>query len=115
MHTVKHDKLLLWTSLGILIPSAPIFAQGKLDNPINAKSFPELLENITRGLIPLALTLATAAIIWAGFKFITASSSGDTSKIKEARTTLTWILVGTAVVVGAYALASAIVNFAKDL
>lgn len=103
---------------GILALSAPVFAEEEefeLKNPIDAESFPELLKSITKGLIPLALTLATAAIIWSGFKFITASASGDTSKIKEARATLTWVLVGTAVAVGAYALASAVVNFAEGL
>lgn len=106
---------------GILgyIPQA--FAQdkscppGQICNPIKANNFLDLILNITNALIPIATVCAVVAIIFSGFKFITASVSGKEEEIKNAKKMLTWSLIGTAIIVGAYALAKVVVDFATKL
>lgn len=86
-----------------------------IENPIKANSFPELLQNLTRALLPLAVAFGGVALIFGGFRFITAAVSGDAKKLSEAKTMFWWILIGTAIAVGALALADAAVNFARTL
>lgn len=87
----------------------------KIDNPISSDSFLELIRSITNALIPIAAVFAVVAIIFAGFKFIMASATGDSKKLGEAKSMFFWILIGTAIVVGARVLAEVAVNFAKGL
>lgn len=88
-------------------------AQLKIDNPISSNSFADVVLKFAQLLISIGIPLATIFIIWTGFKFV--SARGDPNGIKEAKTMLWWTLVGTAIIVGAYAIATAVVNFAKQL
>ncbi len=85
------------------------------ENPIAANSFQELVLSLTRTLAPLILTVAAVAIIIVGFQFVIAAAKGDVGGIGKAKANLYWVLIGTAVVVGAYAIASAVVNTLKGL
>lgn len=84
-------------------------------NPIDADDFGELVQAIASALIKIVTPLAVVAIIFTGFRFITASLQGNTGEIAKTKTMLLWVLVGSAVIVGASALAIAAVNFAKNL
>lgn len=86
-----------------------------IPNPVGSPNFPVFLDKISAALIPLALLAATVGIVIAGFKFVTASTTGDTKKIQEARTWFWWTIVGAAVIIAAKALATAALNFAKGL
>lgn len=86
-----------------------------IENPIAARNFPDLIKSLASALLVVALPLATAAIIFAGFKMIVASMSGNSSAMAEAKKMLGWILAGTAIVVGSSVLAQVAVNFAKTL
>ena len=57
----------------------------------------------------LAFPVAVIFIFVAGFLFVTAQ--GNEEKIKRARSTLAWALLGLAVAVGAWALAEAFQSF----
>jgi|SRR3989338_4063564 len=115
------QKKLLWK---ILLYQSFVFAmlvRGSLtyaitfDNPVGSSNFPALLDKISGAIIPLALLAATVGIVIAGFKYITASVNGDQKKIAEAHQWFLWTIVGASVVIGAKALSSAALNFAKDL
>lgn len=84
-------------------------------NPIEAEDFPTLIEAIAKALVLIGVPLAVLALIIAGFRFISGSISGSKDAIKEARSIFMWTLVGTAILVGAWAIASAVVNFAQTL
>lgn len=84
-------------------------------NPIQATDFPTLITSLAEAIIDIGVPLAVVALIFAGFKFVYAAATDDPSGIKEAKKILLWTLVGTAVIVGASALAIAAVNFAKNL
>ena len=84
-------------------------------NPILATNFSDLILSIANAIIEIGVPLAVVALIYAGFKFVYSAASDDPSGIKEAKKLFFWTLIGTAVIVGASALAIAAVNFAKNL
>lgn len=88
-----------------------IYAQ--IQNPISSDSFAELIKRIAQEIRPIAITLSVVFIIYSGFLFVTAS--GNPEKLKMARTTFTWTIVGTAIVVGASLLAEIVINTIKKL
>ena len=98
----------------ILATSVSAHAQ-EIPNPIHARSFADLVAGVARAVQYIALVFAPIAFIFAGFKFILAAAQGNEADLKKARSMLGWIFAGTAVVVAATALATAIVNFAKTL
>ena len=64
----------------------------EIPNPLNTTSFTDLLNRILDFLIKIAMPISAAAIAYAGFLFLT--SEGDERKIREAKTTLFWTLIG---------------------
>ncbi len=84
-----------------------------ISNPIKACTFIELVEAIAKAITAIGIPLVAIFLVWAGFLFVTARGSEE--QLKRAKSTLFWALVGGAVVIGAWALAIAIVNFAKGL
>ena len=84
-----------------------------LTNPIKADSFDKVVLGFAKLLAQVGLPIAAIFIVWSGFLFITAR--GDDKKLTEAKNTFYWTILGTAVIVGAYAIATAVVNFAKQL
>jgi len=72
-----------------------------LDNPFSGgDSLLELLNTIINEIIfPIGGVLAILAFIYAGFKYVTAQ--GDTTKIEEAHQTLLYVVIGTAILLGA--------------
>ena len=71
------------------------------------------MQSLANWVTAIALPIAAIFIIYSGFLFVTAG--GNQSKVDAAKTTFYWTIIGTAIVVGAWALASAIVNFASKL
>lgn len=84
-----------------------------IENPIKSNSFTELLQKIAKLVASVGIPLATIFIVYAGFLFV--SARGNEEQIKTAKTTFFWAIIGTALIVGAYAIATAIDNFAKGL
>ncbi len=82
-------------------------------NPLTSQSFEALVQSLANWVTAIALPIAAIFIIYSGFLFVTAG--GNQSKVDAAKTTFYWTIIGAAIVVGAWALASAIVNFASKL
>lgn len=82
-------------------------------NPLKSASFEALVQSLANWVAAIALPIAAMFIIYSGFLFVTAG--GNESKLQAAKTTFYWTIIGAAIVVGAWALATAIVNFAKGL
>jgi predicted cobalt transporter CbtA len=75
----------------------------------------DLIESVISQLTPIAITIAIFAIVVIGFKFVVAAVQGNPTGVQEARKNLLWVLIGTAVVVGANALATAVQSFLSGL
>lgn len=66
-------------------------------------------------LLQITIPLAVLGIIVSGLYYIVASISGNASKTTQAKGTFMRILLGSVLVVGANALALAVINFLKNL
>jgi len=73
--------------------------QVKLDNPLNANSFEELIASIMDVIIQLGVPILAILIMYSGFKFVEAQ--GNKSKLEEAKKSLWYVIIGTAIVLGA--------------
>jgi hypothetical protein len=120
-----HRILLLWKKvlrsaifLGTILiaPAALAVNEGlEIPNPVGSEDFFVLIERIARALVTAAVPFAVLALVYGAFKFISGSVSGNPKEISEAKMLFVWTLIGTAILVGAWAIATAAVNFAKDL
>jgi hypothetical protein len=94
-----------------------VFAQCEsgngLKNPLTSCTFAELIENIARIIAIIGFPLAVICIIYSGFLFVTAR--GNEQQLEKAKRTIFWALVGTAILLGAWAIAQAIQQFFAGL
>lgn len=83
----------------------PLTVQGvTIDNPLEADSFTELIENIINFLFTISLPVGALMIVVAAYTFLT--SAGDPEKIKTAKNIIIWTLVGIVVLFLSLALIS---------
>lgn len=79
-----------------------------LPNPLGVCTFAEFLAKLMTALEPIIGILAVFFIILAGFQFLTAQ--GNEEKIKKAKQTFLWTIIGTAIALGADILIRVIVE-----
>jgi len=89
------------------------FASADLTNPLESNTFAELIANIAKIVAEVGLPIAAIAIIYAGFLFVTAR--GNEEQIKTAKKAFFWAIIGTALLLGAWAIATAIKEFLGTL
>jgi len=77
-----------------------------LDNPTNIDSISDLLDRILDFVVTLGTPVVTIAIIYAGFKFVYAQ--GKPEEIKKAKATFLYVLIGAAIILGAFVLKTVI-------
>lgn len=89
--------------------TAPAFALAAtevLENPTNVPTLYDFIKEVLTIVVKIGIPVATVFIIWSGFLFLTAQ--GDEAQLKKAKTSFVWACVGTAVLLGAWLLATAI-------
>lgn len=84
-----------------------------LENPIDSEDFAAIVKKIAELIVKIALPILVVMIIWAGAQFVFAQ--GNETKLSAAKKTLWYSLIGALLVVGAFAIATAVDNFAKKL
>ena len=80
----------------------PVLVQAdliKLDNPLKAGSFQDLIDALIKIIFDLALAVAPIMIIVAGFYFVTAA--GNPAQITTAKQIILWTLIGLLIVISA--------------
>lgn len=116
------SRLYLWFLLAYafvipqLVRALPLSCPpGKLCNPLKPEfsSFPALIEAILKVVVTVGIPIATFFIIYAGFLFVTAAGSEE--KIKSAKSTFLWAVVGAVVLLGASLLAEILQNTVNAL
>lgn len=88
-------------------------SNGQIGNPIKAKSLSDFFLSITDVCIQIGAVIAGLAVIYGGLMFVTAQ--GDEEKITKARTTMTWALIGAAILLGAKVIITAIQGTVNQL
>lgn len=115
-HYLVWKNKLSWLSIFVILGITSSIYALEIQNPIAPTSnFPQLIERIAEAVRIIAMPLAIAAIIFVGFKLVVAASRGDEKGLGEAKKMLWWVLIGTAIIIGASVLAQAVVNFARTL
>ncbi len=86
----------------------PISVKVTLENPFKVgNNLVDVLEALVKNvLMPIAGVVCVLAFIYAGFTYVTAA--GDPGKIKTAHRALGYAAVGTAILLGAWAISEAI-------
>lgn len=88
----------------------PVGVNFKIDNPFRVgDNLYDLVEAVVNNIIlPVGGVLCVLAFIYAGFLYVTAG--GDSGQIKTAHTALLYASIGTAILLGAWVIASVIRN-----
>lgn len=89
---------------------------GLLRNPLRKglDSIPAIVNALVRDIvIPIAIPFLALAILYTGFLFIQAR--GNATKLEEAKKALKWTLIGGAIILGAYVIATALQGTIKDI
>ena len=71
-----------------------------LCNPLKTDSFTSLMENISQLAVQIGIPIAALFIIYSGLKLVTAK--GNEENIKKAKTGLTWAIIGSGILIGAW-------------
>ena len=104
--------------LYLLIPSSiflPFLASAEtFPNPLGStSSFTQVVQKFADLVAKIGLPIATVFLIYAGLLFVTAR--GNDEQLKKAKATFYWTILGTAILVGASAFATAVIDFAGKL
>ena len=84
-----------------------------IPNPIQCDKASSCMARIAQIVAQIALPLVVVFIIYSGFLFV--SARGNEEQLEKAKSPFFWAVIGAILVVGAYAIATAIENFAKQL
>jgi len=84
-----------------------------LDPPTRSHNLADFIKAIANIAMQIGGIAAVIFIIWSGFLFVTAR--GNEEQLKKARTTFFWTVIGAMVLLGAYAVALAVVAFVTSL
>lgn len=86
---------------------------GILVNPLKDDTITELMGTILNAVVQIGLVVVTFFIIYAGYKYVTAR--GNPGALKEAHQAILWTLIGSAVVIGAYAIRQIVYDTVTNL
>lgn len=115
----KNKFLIILLSPVIILPALVLAGSGPAGTPIfsnplvGVNSVTDLLVRVLDIVIQVGLVVIVFFIIFAGFKFVTAR--GNSTKLTEARDALISALVGSAIILGSYAIASALKSTVDQL
>ena len=86
-----------------------------ISNPLkNICSFPQFIQAVfERIVLPLGLSIAVLFIIYSGFLFVVAQ--GNETKLARAKSAFFWSVIGTAVLLGSWVIATLIENTINEL
>lgn len=88
---------------------APVFAGQGLENPLAARGINDmtgLLRVVLSAFMAIMFPITVLFIVYTGFLFVT--SQGNPAKILEARRYLIYTVIGALLILGSYALSTAI-------
>ena len=83
-------------------------------NPIsNATTIPDFIQTLLEGALKVGMPIIALAIIYCGFLFVAAR--GNSEKLGKAKDALLYTLIGAAVLLGSWAIATLISNTVLSL
>ena len=97
----------------VVLSGIPFVAYGALKNPLKFQTVPAFIAALLDIVVKIGAPIAVLFIIYSGFLFVKAQ--GNEEKITEAKRALGWTLVGTAVLLGSWAISEIIKNTIDQL
>ena len=88
-------------------------SKGILKNPLDSESFSQLVSSVAKLATRIGIPIAVIFIIYSGLLFVTARGSED--KLKTAKTSITWAIIGTAILAGAAIIAEVLQSTIETL
>lgn len=86
--------------------SFPAGGASRFENPIRYDTFMEFIRAILEVVLKIGIPVAAIFIIYSGFLFIKAQ--GNEEKLSEAKRAITYTVIGTAILLGSWLLATGI-------
>ena len=77
-----------------------------IENPIIYGTIPCFIQGILKIVVRVGIPVAVFFIVYAGFLFVTAR--GNEQQLEKAKHAITWALIGSAILLGAWILAVAV-------
>lgn len=87
---------------------APCSTSGKICDPITQTSLTGFIHDLLIGILKIGTPVVALAIIYCGFLFV--SARGNPEEIKHAKESLLYTIIGAAILLGSWALATLISN-----
>ena len=98
----------------LLVYAGDTCPKGVICNPIpSITSIPGLVQTILQYVIKMGIPIVALAIVYSGFLFVFAR--GNSEKLTQARNTLMYTLIGSAILLGSWAIATMISSTVQAL
>ncbi len=101
----KRTLIPLLAALPVLFFCVSAYAQ-ILSNPLTATNITQFVATTLKVIVMIALPIIGFFIVLAGFQFIWAR--GNSSQLEKAKVNFMWVIIGSALVLGAWVLANMI-------
>ena len=85
------------------------------DNPTDNRTLLDLIKRVAKDVRDVAVPFAVVAIVVIGFKLVTAAASGKAEETTKARKILLWVIIGSAIIVGATVLVDVAINTMQSI
>lgn len=98
--------------LGLIAVSSALFAadiaaaQAQLQNPLAVQGVADFVALVLKVMVMIALPIISFFIVYSGFLFITAQ--GNEEKLSKAKANLVYVIIGSALILGAWVIATLI-------
>jgi len=86
---------------------------GRICNPISTNTINDFIQTFLTGVLKVGIPVVALAIIYCGFLFVAAR--GNSEKLGKAKDALLYTLIGAAVLLGSWAIATLISNTVLSL
>ena len=84
-----------------------------LCNPLKTDSFTSLMESVSQLAVEIGIPIAALFIIYSGLKLVMAR--GNEEDIKKAKIGLTWAIIGSGILIGAWTIMKILQSTVKSL
>ena len=81
-------------------------SDGKIHNPISVNTLNGFLKIILEGVVKIGIPIIAIAIVYSGFLFV--SARGNEKQLETAKKSLLYSIIGAAILLGAWAIATLI-------
>lgn len=89
------------------------FAQLTLENPVAFNSIQDLVSNILKLMVMVAVPIITLFLVYSGFLFVLAQ--GNEEQLAKAKTNFLYVVLGSILILGAWVFASLLGNTVTEL